>query len=239
MSKLGPDSHNAWHKEEDYVDLARQKRPTKLVTIETDTHPVCVDLGATALVVIDMQNLFCEDDAAPGRQMIDPLSKMISTLRDTGVPIVWLNWGNRPDQANLPPSVRYAFNRNRLDQPQPFLTKGEHESEIIKELSVEEGDIHVDKYRLSGFWDTPLDSIFRGRKVDTLLFTGVNLDQCVYHTLADASFVGYDCVLVSDCCATTSPDFCTEATLYNVRHGMGFVSDSEAVLESLKTARAS
>lgn len=235
MSDLGPTTHNAWHKEEDYVDLARHTRLAKLVTIETDTHPIRIDLGATALVVIDMQNLFCQDAAAPGRLLIDPLNALISKLREIEAPIVWLNWGNRPDQANLPPSVRYAFNRHRLDQPQRFLTKGEQESEIIKELSVEAVDIHVDKYRLSGFWDTPLDSILRGRKIDTVLFAGVNLDQCVYHTLADASFLGYDCILVEDGCTTVSPDFCTEATLYNVRHGMGFVTKSTAILSSLQS----
>jgi hypothetical protein len=32
------------------------------------------------------------------------------------------------------------------------------------------------------------------------------------HLLIDANFLGYGCVMVEDCCATTSPDFCTEAS---------------------------
>ena len=87
---------------------------------------------------------------------------------------------------------------------------------------------------MSGFPDTPLDSILRNLRVDTLLFGGVNMDQCVLCTLQDANFLGYDCLLVEDCCATTSPDFCREATLYNVRQCFGFVTDSGKILKALK-----
>ena len=95
-------------------------------------------------------------------------------------------------------------------------------------------DVRVDKYRMSGFWDTPLDSILRNLGVQTLLFGGVNADQCVLCTLQDANFLGYDCVLVEDCAATTSPEFCMEATLYNVKQCFGFVAQSSALLAGLE-----
>jgi len=41
------------------------------------------------------------------------------------------------------------------------------------------------------------------------------------------------CVLLDDCCATTSPPFCTESTLWNVRQCFGFVAGSAAVLDAL------
>jgi len=94
----------------------------------------------------------------------------------------------------------------------------------------EPSDIHIDKFRLSGFWDTELDSVLRNLRAQTLLFAGVNLDQCVYATLMDAHCLGYDCVLVEDCAATRSPGFCTEATLYNVERGLGFVTTSASLL---------
>ncbi len=87
---------------------------------------------------------------------------------------------------------------------------------------------------MSGFWDTPLDSILRNLRLDTLLFAGVNLDQCVLHTLADANFLGYDTILLEDCAATTNPDFCREATLLNIRQIFGFTITSTALLESLR-----
>jgi hypothetical protein len=39
--------------------------------------------------------------------------------------------------------------------------------------------------------------------------------------------------MVEDCCGTTSPDFCTEATVWNVKKCFGFVTSSSAVIASL------
>jgi nicotinamidase-related amidase len=110
------------------------------------------------------------------------------------------------------------------------LEKGSWGSAIVDELEVSDQDIYVDKYRMSGFWDTPLDSILRNLGVETLFFAGVNLDQCVMHTLQDAVCLGYDSILLADCCATTSPSFCTQATLYNIKQCYGFVAHSQSLL---------
>jgi ureidoacrylate peracid hydrolase len=106
---------------------------------------------------------------------------------------------------------------------------------VVDELAPLPDDIRVDKYRMSGFWDTPLDSILRNLGVSTLLFAGVNVDQCVLCTLQDANFLGYDCLLVEDCAATTSPPFCTEATMYNVRQCFGFTLHSTDLAKALRT----
>lgn len=240
MTDLGPVSHNAWRSVDGSIDLTRNPAVPRPIEVHADPSPVRINLAAMALVVVDMQKYFCaptpgEDaDAKASRRPIRPLSQLIPALRNASVPIVWVNWGNRPDQANLPPGVRYPFIRKRMEEPAAFLTRGSPETEIVDDLTPDVGDIHVEKYRLSGFWDTPLDSILRGHRIDTLLFAGVNLDQCVYHTLADAHFLGYDCVLLSDCAATDSPGCCTEATLYNVKRCMGFVAESSSILSALK-----
>ena len=113
-----------------------------------------------------------------------------------------------------------------------MLQKDSWAAAVVDELEQEPQDIKVDKYRISGFWDTPLDSILRNLGTRTVLFSGVNTDQCVLHSLTDANFLGYGCVLVEDCCATTSPDFCTEATVWNVKKCFGFVTDFREDIES-------
>jgi nicotinamidase-related amidase len=60
----------------------------------------------------------------------------------------------------------------------------------------------------------------------------------VFCTLTDANFLGYGCVMLEDCCATTSPDFCTEATVWNVKKCYGFVTQSAKVIAALAAARA-
>jgi nicotinamidase-related amidase len=53
-------------------------------------------------------------------------------------------------------------------------------------------------------------------------------------TLQDANFLGYDCLLIEDCTATTSPDYCMAATLYNVRQCFGFVIHSKEIAATLE-----
>ena len=100
-------------------------------------------------------------------------------------------------------------------------------------MSVEASDMIVHKHRLSGFWDNELDSILRLRGITTLLFAGINIDRCVFSTLQDASFLGYDCMLVDDCCATVSPDYVRDAILFLVRQLHGVVTTSDAVFTAL------
>ena len=101
---------------------------------------------------------------------------------------------------------------------------------MVDELVKAHSDISIDKFRMSGFYDTCLDSVLRNLDIKTLLFAGVNADQCVLATLMDANFLGYDCVLLEDCTATTSPAFCWDATLYNVRQCFGFTTQSSGFL---------
>jgi ureidoacrylate peracid hydrolase len=168
-------------------------------------------------------------------------------LRRAGVPIIWLNWGNRPDRLNLSPSLLHVYKPSGRGiglgdklpgSGAPVLEKDSWAAAIVDELNPDASDIRVDKYRMSGFWDTPLDSILRNLGLTTLLFAGVNLDQCVMCTLQDANFLGYDCILVEDCAATTSPDFCREAALYNVKQCFGFVTGSAAVVAALSRVAA-
>ena len=129
-----------------------------------------------------------------------------------------------------------------LGEPLPgsgahVLEKDSWAAAVVDELKPLPGDVMIDKYRISGFWDTPLDSVLRNLGTRTILFAGVNTDQCVFCTLTDANFLGYGCVMLEDCCATTSPDFCTEATVWNVKKCYGFVTQSTKVITALAAAR--
>ncbi|MBP0035726.1 MAG: cysteine hydrolase [Roseofilum sp. Belize BBD 4] len=182
-------------------------------------------------------------DVSPARSLIDPLNQLLPLLRTAQVPIIWLNWGNRPDLLNISAGLRHVYNPtgegiglgDRLpEKDAKVLTAGSWAAAIVDELVPQPEDIHIAKYRMSGFWDTPLDSILRNLGKTTLFFAGVNADQCVLCTLQDANFLGYDCILVQDCTATTSPSYCWDATLYNVKQCFGFVSESAALIEGIK-----
>lgn len=253
---LGFGSQYLWHASEAVVDMAMPAPQPVPVTIACEPQSVTVDLRRTAIVVIDMQNDFCASggwvdhlgvDYTPDRAPIAPLQRLLPVLRTVGVPVIWVNWGNRPDLANMPPNQIHLYKpRGKgigLGDPLPgsgarVLEKDSWAAAVVDELEQEPHDIKVDKYRISGFWDTPLDSILRNLGTKSLLFAGVNTDQCVLHSLTDANFLGYGCILVDDCCATTSPAFCTEATIWNVKKCFGFVTSSSAVINAVSSIAA-
>ena len=253
---LGFGSQYLWHASAHEVDMAMPAPTPVRVSLPSQPQHVTIDLRRTAIIVIDMQNDFCAKggwvdhlgvDYSPDRAPIAPLQRLLPVLRNAAVPIVWVNWGNRPDLANMPPNQIHLYKPHGtgigLGDPLPnggahVLEKDSWAAAIVDELKQEPHDIKVDKYRISGFWDTPLDSILRNLGTKSILFAGVNTDQCVLHSLTDANFLGYGCILVDDCCATTSPDFCTEATIWNVKKCFGFVTNSDAIIKSLAAVAA-
>jgi nicotinamidase-related amidase len=255
LNELGPGRGNRWRANAVHVDMAAPPPMPRPVTIAAEPQTVTIDLERSAMIIIDMQNDFCTKggwvdhiggDYSPDRAPIEPLQRLLPALRARRVPIIWVNWGNRPDLMNMPPNQIHLYKASGvgvgLGDPLPgsgahVLEKDSWAAAVVDELKIDPSDIRVDKYRISGFWDTPLDSILRNLGCRSLLFAGVNTDQCVLHSLTDANFLGYGCVMLSDCCATTSPQFCTEATIWNVKKCFGFVATSAHVLAALEEAR--
>jgi nicotinamidase-related amidase len=247
---IGPNERNGWRAADGRVDLTRPLRPARPITIPGQLTPITLDLARTAVVVVDMQNDFCRPDGwfasigvdvTPGRTPIAPLRESLPVLRDAGVPIVWVDWGNRPDRANLPPGVLHVYDPqgegtgigSSAKTGSPALQEGSWGAAIVDELVPAPQDVQISKYRMSGFWDTPLDSVLRNLLVTTVLFAGINVDQCVLATLIDAACAGYDVVLLEDCAATTSPSYCWDATLYNVRECFGFTATMADVVAAV------
>lgn len=251
LKPLGASVRNRWTVSATRANLVRPPVKPRPVTTDAGDKLVTFDLARTAIVVIDMQNDFCHPDGwlghigvdvTPARAPIQPLQRLLPVLRNNDVPVIWLNWGNRPDRLNLSPALLHVYKPSGagvgLGDPLPgsgakVLERGSWSAGIVEELALDPADIHVAKYRMSGFQDTELDSILRNLNVTTLLFAGVNADQCVLCTLQDANFRGYDCMLLRDCSATTSPDFCMAATIYNVNQCFGFVLDSPVLTTAL------
>lgn len=245
---------NAYLVDPTVADISRSAPAPRLVTVETETKRLTFDANKAIVIVIDMQNDFCHVDGwlsacigvdvKPTREPIAPLKRALPEFRAAGVPVMWLNWGNRRDMANLSAGLRHTFNPtgagvgigDKMRNGSRVLMAGSWGSSIVDDLKPEPADIHIDKYRMSGFWDTPLDSVLRNMGKSTLLFAGVNADQCVMTTLQDAHFHGYDCILLRDCSGTASPSYCMEATLYNVSQCFGFVAQSTDVVGALAVA---
>jgi nicotinamidase-related amidase len=88
---------------------------------------------------------------------------------------------------------------------------------------------------VDGFHGTPLDQILRAAGRTDLLLAGWGLEGPVHSTLRSANDRGYECLLVSDSCASTEPHLAANA-LDMVRHSggiFGAFADTPMVLSAL------
>jgi nicotinamidase-related amidase len=258
---FGASAATAWTWSGAGLSLVRQPQAPRPVRLPTQTEVIELDVHRSCLVVIDMQNDFCHPEgwfAQKGvsvratRRPIPMIAGLLAPWRHAGGRVLWLNWGVRADTLNLGPTVRYkaarpdAQGRAGVGYAQaspvdrgPSVVAGSWGAQVVEELAVAPDDITVFKHRLSGFWDNELDSLLRQQGITTLLFCGVNTDRCVFSSLQDAGFLGYDCVLLKDACGTSSPAYVTRAIHFLVDKLHGFVGTAEALIPALTASTAS
>lgn len=240
-----------WHAVDGRTSMVRPHRNMRAISFDANPEAVEVDLASSALVIIDMQNDFLdpkgwfahtrEQDVEPLRHVVGPINSLAAAFRENQTTIIHLNWGVRPDTANLPAnSVDKASGCGAQTgygdeiQMGRVLVQGNWGSKSIDAITVADTDFQVNKHRLSGFRDNELDQMLRRLGVTTLFFTGVNIDRCVFATLMDGCFQGYDAILVEDACQTTSPAYVSDAILFLVRLLYGFTAKTASILEAIR-----
>jgi len=89
-------------------------------------------------------------------------------------------------------------------------------------------DVRFHKNRLSGMCDTmtACTDFLRNNGIHTLLFSGVNTDQCVLATIQDANLKGFDTILLQDGCAQSS-------TEYNCGKSWGFMTTCQELADAV------
>lgn len=250
--RFGPSAGNAWTLQADgCISLVRAPVRPRPLRFDARPQPLAIDLAASALVVVDMQNDFCHRRGwfaqkgigiGPMRRPIPVLQRLLPAWRAAGAPVIWLNWGIRADRANLPPTVLFkgkrtadgvGYGERSPEDHGRALVAGDWGAAVVDELAIESRDFVVHKHRLSGFADNELDGLLRAQGLRTLLWAGINTDRCVFSSLQDAGFLGYDNVLLADACSTPSPASVTRAIHFLVQQLHGFVADSAALLAAL------
>jgi nicotinamidase-related amidase len=169
----------------------------------------------TALLVVDMQNDFCDAggvfgkcgaDTARIRSAVPAIAGVLKAARASGAKRVFMRHTHEADLSNLSPA-RLSFYAMLYGGADPYhAIRGSWGHEIIGEIAPHPGETVIDKGRSSGFIGTNLDMVLRSNGIKTVVITGMATHACVESTARDAGFFDYYVVVVRDAVADYRED---------------------------------
>ena len=197
-----------------------------------------LDRARCALVVIDMQNTFCDSgspaEVPASREIVGPINGLTEQLRGLGVPVIWVLHANT--HRGLMSDWEVFFNNVVSDEVRErtmaSLLPGRQQ--VWAELETAPEDITIIKNRYSALiaGASSLERVLRNLGVDTVLIAGTKTNVCCESTARDAMMLDFNVVMVEDCCAALSADEHRSA-LETVIQQFGDVMTSSEVMERL------
>ncbi|NQW90091.1 MULTISPECIES: isochorismatase family cysteine hydrolase [unclassified Curtobacterium] len=166
----------------------------------------------TAVIVVDMQRAFFDNDDSLGRAGIDvtPLRHaipgtvaLVDAARAAGVPVIFTRYVYSPGMVDFG-VTKGAKATDRIAANS--LGYGTDEIELIPELGARPDEVVIDKSRPSAFYGTRLEPVLTGMGVRNLVVCGVTTNICVETTVRDAGQRDYATYVVRDAVAEFTPE---------------------------------
>jgi ureidoacrylate peracid hydrolase len=191
------------------------------------------DLGATAVLLIDLQRDFLAADGAYGRAgqtaeaiaaLPGRLAPVLGAARAASVPVISAQFTLVPVRGRDPVISPHLRTRR------PFLGRGDFEPgrpghALVDELAP--ADVVVEKVAYSAFFQSRLEWVLRALDARTLLVAGIVTNGGVASTVRDAHVRDLRTLLLTDGCAAFDPDV-HEATLRSLAGVVELVDCEEA-----------
>lgn len=145
-----------------------------------------------ALLITDMLKDFVDEDGSlyipKARRIVPVIRKVKDTLKERGVPVLYLNDAHAADDPEF------------ADWP-PHAVRGSKGAEVIPELAPEEGDMVIEKVRIKSFDQPEVPAKLDELGADYLIVTGVATDYCVRETALEARQRGLAVTIIEDAVA--------------------------------------
>jgi len=198
------------------------------------------DPASCAVVVIDMQNTFCQPGAPAevprSRDIVGPINRLNAGVRARGGTVIWVthaNLGTRDGsdwRGFFENFVADDVRRRTIES----LAPGGEGQRIWPELTVAPEDPQILKNRYSALipGSSNLERLCRSLGISTLFITGTKTNVCCESTARDAMMLDFDVVMVSDGTAALSDDE-HRATLETIIQQFGDVLSVDEILDRM------
>jgi ureidoacrylate peracid hydrolase len=180
-------------------------RARPLWTVEERIAP-----AHTALVVIDMQNDYCDPQGAnarrgrstePQQAILPGLRTLIDAARAAGAFVVFVR--NIVDPLQRTHSPVALVNEAHVWADERVSVASSWGSQVVDALGARPDDLYIDKNRNSAFQATPLEMILRSNGIQTVVIAGQATFACVDCSARDALNRDFYTVVVRDAVAAT------------------------------------
>ena len=206
-----------------------------------------LDPARTALIVVDLQNGFMAPgqpaEIAPAREIVPNVNRLAAATRAAGGTVVWIQNTITPESEKSWSIYLGNFaNEDWGLRMRRAFTPGDFGHALYPSLEVRPSDLTVRKTRFSAFVPgaSELDSILRGRGIDTLIVVGTATNVCCESTARDAMMLNYKIFFVSDAnaCRTDEEHNATLAILLMMFADVRSTDEMIALLQGRAAATA-
>jgi nicotinamidase-related amidase len=175
-------------------------------------NPLRQSSHRAAVLALDLISDFSFPDGPRVRRAlatrVPALQALMARARDNRVPVIYVNDNLGAWRSDAPALIARCTESRRAG------------AALVRSLSPDCHDDIVLKPRHSAFYGTPLAALLADRRIDTLIFSGVSIESCVWMTACDAHTRGYSLVIPADTVAGASA-VAMRRTLASLRDVLG------------------
>ncbi|MGB3340357.1 MAG: isochorismatase family protein [bacterium] len=178
-----------------------------------------LDIKKAALLVIDMQKYFCDNDGkayVPGADILKKkIQDMIDVFSNADQPIIFTR------HLDTQGSLMEKWWKENLKENDP-------QSKITEDFDTGKGEI-LKKHQYDAFQGTDLEKTLRKMGVKQLVICGVLTNLCCESTARSAFMRGFEVYFVTDATATYKKEM-YDGTLLNLSYGFAILVKTNEVI---------
>jgi isochorismate hydrolase len=187
--------------------------------LEYNTHVQKLNKNTTALIIIEMQEVFRSTIELISVEQINNIKSLIKFAEENSIEIIYVRHN---DSSHDSKHMIQWWGGDKIDY-------GSKEWQIIKELDTK-NNLIIDKNQYSAFYNTNLNEILQSKGLTDVIITGVMANCCCETSARDAFMRGYNVFFVNDATATINQDLHL-ATIKNLSFGFAYIVNTNDLIK--------